>query len=148
MENLTQTTLINCTLEELFNFHLDTNNIKLITPKHTKVELIEYENETFEGKIVKLKTTRAFIPITWIVKIDKYQYPNLMVDIALQSPFPFWEHQHIFTKKGSMCELKDVIKYKLPFGLFGKLLTFFIKKDIENMFVYRHRKTKELLERG
>ncbi len=146
METFTQTSLINCTLEELFDFHLDTNNIKLITPIHTKVELIDYEKATFEGKIIKLKTTRAFVPINWTVKIEKYEYPNLMVDVALKSPFAFWEHQHIFTKKGSMCELKDVIKYKLPFGIFGKLIAPFIKKDIANMFAYRHKQTKKILE--
>ncbi|MDX9742298.1 MAG: SRPBCC family protein [Arcobacteraceae bacterium] len=146
METFTQTSLINCTLEKLFDFHLDTNNIKLITPSHTKVELIEYEEATFEGKIIKLKTTRAWVPIDWIVKIEKYEYPNLMVDVALKSPFVFWEHQHIFTKKGSMCELKDVIKYKLPFGILGKLIAPFIKKDIANMFDYRHKQTKQILE--
>jgi len=146
METFTQTSLINCTLEELFDFHLDTNNIKLITPSHTKVELIEYKEATFEGKIIKLKTTRAWVPIDWIVKIEKYEYPNLMVDVALKSPFAFWEHQHIFTKKGSMCELKDVIKYKLPFGIVGKLIAPFIKKDIANMFDYRHKQTKQILE--
>ncbi len=146
METFTQTSLINCTLEELFDFHLDTNNIKLITPSDTKVELIDYEETTFEGKIIKLKTTRAWVPIDWIVKIEKYEYPNLMVDVALKSPFAFWEHQHIFTKKGSMCELKDVIKYKLPFGIVGKLIAPFIKKDIANMFIYRHKQTKQILE--
>lgn len=146
METFTQTSLINCTLEELSNFHLDTNNIKLITPSHTKVELIDYEEGTFEGKIIKLKTTRAWVPIDWIVKIEKYEYPNLMVDVALKSPFAFWEHQHIFTKKGSMCELKDVIKYELPFGILGKLIAPFIKKDIANMFIYRHKQTKKILE--
>ena len=146
METFTQTSLINCTLEELFDFHLDTNNIKLITPSHTKVELIDYEETTFEGKIIKLKTTRAWVTIDWIVKIEKYEYPNLMVDVALKSPFAFWEHQHIFTKKGSMCELKDVIKYKLPFGIVGKLIAPFIKKDIANMFAYRHTQTKKILE--
>ncbi len=146
METFTQTSLINCTLEDLFDFHLDTNNIKLITPSHTKVELIDYEETTFEGKIIKLKTTRAWVPIDWIVKIEKYEYPNLMVDVALKSPFAFWEHQHIFTKKGSMCELKDVIKYKLPFGIVGKLIAPFIKKDIANMFIYRHKQTKQILE--
>ena len=146
METFTHKSFINCTLEELFDFHLDTNNIKLITPSDTKVELIDYEETTFEGKIIKLKTIRAWVPIDWIVKIEKYEYPNLMVDVALKSPFAFWEHQHIFTKKGSMCELKDVIKYKLPFGIVGKLIAPFIKKDIANMFIYRHQQTKKILE--
>jgi len=146
METIIQSTFIKCTLEELFNFHLDTNNIKLITPKHTKVELINYEEKTYEGKIIKLKTTRAFIPINWIVKIEKYQYPNLMVDVAIKSPFAFWEHQHIFTQKGNKCELKDAIKYEPPFGILGKFIAPLLKKDIINMFEYRHKQTKLLLE--
>ena len=39
MQTFEKTTLIDCSAKELFDFHLDTNNIKLITPKHTKVEL-------------------------------------------------------------------------------------------------------------
>lgn len=142
MQVIEQTTLINCTVEELFDFHLDTNNIKLITPKHTKVELIDDEGKTYEGKIIKLKTTRSFIPIYWIVKIEKLQYPNLIVDVATKSPFAFWEHSHIFIQKGNMSELKDLIKFKLPFGILGKIIEPLIKKDIKNMFEYRHLQTK------
>lgn len=147
METITQSTFINCTIEALFDFHLDTNNIKLITPNHTKVELIDYEEKTYEGKIIKLKTTRAFVPIDWIVKIEKFDYPHIMIDVAIKSPFSFWEHHHIFTKKGSGSELTDTIKYGLPFGIFGKILAPFIKKDIKAMFEYRHIQTKLLLER-
>jgi ligand-binding SRPBCC domain-containing protein len=146
METLTQTTLINCTLEEIFNFHLDTNNIKLITPSHTKVELIDYNEKTYEGKIIKLKTTRLLMPIIWMVKIEKFEYPNLIVDMALKSPFVFWEHSHIFTQRGPRCELKDVVRYELPFGIFGKLIGPFLRKDIENMFAFRHKQTKMILE--
>ncbi|WP_262363676.1 hypothetical protein [Aliarcobacter cryaerophilus] len=42
MEIFEKITLIDCTAKDLFDFHLDTNNIKLITPKHTKVELLDY----------------------------------------------------------------------------------------------------------
>lgn len=146
MQIIEQTTLINCTPNDLFDFHLDTNNIKLITPKHTKIELIDYEDNTYEGKIIKLKTSRAFIPISWIVKIEKLQYPNLIVDVAIKSPFAFWEHSHIFTPKGNMCELKDLIKFKLPFGILGKIITPLIKKDIKNMFEYRHLQTKNYFD--
>lgn len=89
METFEKTTLIDCSAKELFDFHLDTNNIKLITPKHTKVELLDYEDSTYEGKIVKLKTTRAFICMNWTIKIEKLKYPNLLVDVALKSPFSY-----------------------------------------------------------
>ncbi len=60
METFEKTTLIDCSAKELFDFHLDTNNIKLITPKHTKVELLDYEDSTYEGKIVKAKNYESF----------------------------------------------------------------------------------------
>lgn len=82
----------------------------------------------------------------WEVKIEKIEEPNLLVDIALKSPFAFWEHKHIFIKHGNMSELKDVITFKMPFGILGDLLSFFVKKDLQNMFDYRHKITKNILE--
>ena len=60
METFEKTTLIDCSAKELFDFHLDTNNIKLITPKHTKVELLDYEDSTYEGKNSKAKNYKSF----------------------------------------------------------------------------------------
>jgi len=110
------------------------------------VKLLNSESETFEGKIVKIKTTKFFIPTYWEVKIEKLDKPNILVDVAIKSPFKFWKHQHIFTQKGSMCELKDIIEYEMPFGIFGKIVEPLITLDIKNMFQYRHEETKRLLE--
>jgi len=145
-KTITQTSTINCTLEELFDFHLDSNNITKITPADTKVQLLNDDSQAYEGKIVKIKTTKFFIPTYWEVKIEHLQRPNILVDVALKSPFKYWKHQHIFTQKDNRCELKDIIEYKMPFGIFGKLLDHFIELDIKNMFQYRHKKTKMLLE--
>ena len=146
MKTIIKTTLIKTTQEELFSFHTDSQNITKITPPNIKVELLNEDTKTFEGKIVKIKTTKLFIPTYWEVKIEKLQKPNILIDIALQSPFKYWKHQHIFTKKGNFCELKDVIEFELPFGIFAKPIEFLISQDITSMFEYRHKKTKELLE--
>jgi ligand-binding SRPBCC domain-containing protein len=146
MQTITKTSLISCSLEELFDFHLDSNNITKITPSNIKVKLLNSDTETFEGKIVKLETTKLFISTYWEVKIEKLKKPNILVDIAVKSVFKYWKHQHVFTQKGSMCELKDIIEFELPFGILGKIFELFIKYDIKNMFEYRHKKTKEILE--
>ena len=147
MNTIIKSTLINCNLDDLFDFHLDSNNITKITPSNTKVELLNEDTKTYEGKIVKIKTTKLFISTYWEVEIQKLQKPDILVDVALKSPFKYWKHQHIFSQKdNNICELKDVIEYELPFGLLGKLVEPLIGKDIENMFDYRHIKTKEILE--
>ena len=88
---------------------------------------------------------KNFIPTIWEVKIDKIQEPNLLVDIALKSPFKYWKHSHKFTKKGNSVELKDEVAYELPLGKLGELFDFFIKKELDNMFTFRHNITKEIL---
>jgi ligand-binding SRPBCC domain-containing protein len=146
LKNITKTTLINCNLDDLFNFHLDSNNITKITPENIKVELLNEDTKAYEGKIVKIKTTKMFIPTYWEVKIESLNSPSLLVDIAIKSPFKYWKHQHVFTQKDNLCELKDIIDYQMPFGFIGNIFEPLIRKDIENMFDYRHIKTKEILE--
>lgn len=147
MHTITKISQINCSIEELFEFHMDSNNIKKITPSNIKVKLLSDNSKTYEGKIVKLKTTKFFLTTPWEVKIEKIQKPNLLVDIALKSPFKYWEHHHIFIEKNGFCELKDEIKFEMPFGFIGNLFSAFIILDIKNMFDFRHKKTKEILEK-
>jgi len=147
MNKYEKVTLIRCEIEDLFNFHLDVNNLKNITPPDTKVTLL---NENFipkEKGILKLKTVKNFIPTYWEVRIDKLESPNLLVDVAIKSPFSYWVHSHVFTKKGNMCELKDIVEYKLPLGKFGQLFNFFIKKELDSMFAFRHEITKKMLDK-
>lgn len=146
MKKIIETTQINCSLDELFEFHLDSQNITKITPSNTKVELLSEDTPAFEGKIVKLKTTRIFIPIIWEVRIEKLEKPNILVDLSIKSPFKHWKHQHVFTQKGNQCELQDIIEFELPFGMLGKIIEPLLTFDIKKMFKYRHKKTKEILE--
>ncbi len=147
MKTIIKKTLINCTQEELFEFHMDSNNITKITPPNIKVELLTRELDTYEGKIVKIKTTKFFLPTYWEVQIEKLHAPDTLIDIALKSPFKFWRHQHLFIQTENGCELKDIIEYELPFGFIGKLFDHYIEKDIKDMFEYRHTQTKLLLEK-
>lgn len=142
-----KSSLIRCDIEELFSFHLDLKNLQAITPKDTKVSLVGEVFTPKEGDILRLKTLKNFIPIDWEVLIQKVEKPNILVDLAIKSPFSFWEHSHIFIQKeDGMCELKDVVKYKAPFGFIGVLFDFFVSYELEKMFTYRHEVTKKILE--
>ena len=125
---------------------MNINNIKKITPPNIKVELLDYDTKKYECKIINIRTTKYFISTHWKIRIDTMQRPNILVDMAVQSPFKSWRHQHIFTQKGSVCELKDVIEYDIGYGILGKIIAPFIKSEITSMFDYRHKETKNILE--
>ena len=142
-----KTSLIECSLEELYNFHLEMKNLKAISPKGIKVTLL---NEGFmpkEGAILRLKTIKNFFPIIWEVRIEKMDAPNLLVDVAMKSPFKSWRHSHVFTQiDENLCELKDVVEYRLPFGFIGSLFNFYIQYELKSMFEFRHLMTQKLLQ--
>jgi ligand-binding SRPBCC domain-containing protein len=141
-----KTSLIPCNIEDLFNFHLDLNNLKVITPKDTKVSLIGELFTPKEGDILKLRTLKNFIPIIWEVQIQKVQAPSLLVDVARKSPFKFWKHSHVFTQKeDGLCELRDIVEYELPFGFVGGLFDSFVSHELAKMFAYRHEVTHKIL---
>jgi len=141
-----KSTYIKCPIDELFDFHLDSQNLTRITPNNIKVKLLTPDFKAREGEVLRLISVKNFIPINWTVKIQKLEKPNILIDKALNSPFKYWEHQHIFIDHGSFCELKDVVLYEMPFGAFGKLFKSFIHKDLESMFDFRHKITKQILE--
>jgi hypothetical protein len=141
-----KTSFLHCEIEKLFSFHLDMKNLRKITPSNTQVEFLNKDFVPYIGGIVKIKTVKHFIPTTWEIKIKKLESPNLLVDVALKSPFKYWEHSHIFIQKANGCEIKDIIRYKLPFGKIGELFDFFIQKELQSMFDFRHKVTKNILE--
>jgi len=147
MKKLEFKTLIKTSQQELFDFHLDTNNIKIITPKDIKVELLNAETKTHEGKIVKLKTTKMGIPTYWEVLIEKMEEPKILVDVAIKSPFKYWKHEHIFEESKEGTYLIDRIEFNLGIPLIGCLIESLLKLDIKKMFHYRHNQTKKYFEK-
>ena len=147
MNSYERTLVVKCSIDALYAFHLDMKNLQAISPKGIKVTLLNKDFVPSEGGILRLKTIKNFIPMIWEVKIEKMNAPNLLVDIAIKSPFKYWKHSHIFTKlDDDYCELKDVVAYSLPFGFVGALFDFFVQHELKSMFTHRHETTKQLLE--
>lgn len=139
--------IINCSVQELFNFHMDSNNLKAITPPNMRVTLLNEEFEPKVGAVLRLKVVQNFIPIFWEVEIDTIEKDHMIVDVALKSPFKSWKHSHIFTQiDEKRSELKDVVVYEPPLGVLGQLVNFFIQRSLEKMFAFRHKVTAEMVE--
>jgi ligand-binding SRPBCC domain-containing protein len=140
-------TLLRTSQRALYEFHLDVANLELISPKDVKVTLLNKDFTPREGEVLRLRTVKNFIPMVWEVRIEKMEEPRLLVDLALKSPFAFWKHSHIFTEiDEEFCELKDVVEYDLPLGFIGRVFHFFVARELEKMFAFRHGVTQQQLE--
>lgn len=138
---------INCSKEQLFDFHLNTQNLAEITPKDIKLDLLTHNFTPKQSSTLEIKSTKYFIPTYWKIEILKLERPCILIDKALESPFKSWIHQHRFEEIDGKTQLTDIIDFEMPFGLIGKLIEPFILKDLEKMFTFRHEKTKQILEK-
>lgn len=139
-------TIIECTPERLFSFHADTKNLPLITPPGTKVEIVKLEENLKQGNEAILKIKKGFLSFVWKLVFEKVEYPHLIVDVATQSPFKTFRHEHYFLLLDETHTLlKDRVTFSLSFGFFNRPIAWFIKRDMKKMFEFRHLKTQEAI---
>ncbi len=135
-------------IEAVFDFHLDTKNLSLISPPWVKAELLREEGSG-QGKIIEMKMTMySAFASKWVVRIEEYDRPWRLTDLVLSGPFKYFKHTRTFSQPcAAVTQLQDKLEYALPFGFMGELANkLSVKKMTEQMFEYRHKQTKEILE--
>ena len=132
--------------ERLFDFHLDTANLKRISPPWFRTKLILDEGSG-PDRILEYRVSVFYVPTHWHVEISEFNRPLVLSDLATKGPFRHFHHRRTFIQDGDMTVMTDHVEYELPLGLLGRLFdAAVVRQIISSMFRYRHRRTKELLE--
>ena len=135
-----------CSVKTLFDFHADTNNLPLITPKDTSVEILKLEIPLTQGNEAVLRIKKGWFSFVWKLTFEKVDYPHLIVDLATRSPFKLFRHEHHFiVVDATHSILRDVVTFSLPFEPLSAVAVWFVERDMKKMFSYRHQKTKEAI---
>ena len=139
-------TPIPCSVKILFDFHADTNNLPLITPKDTSVKILKLETPLKQGNEAVLRIKKGWLSFVWELTFEKVVYPYIIIDVATRSPFKLFRHEHHFIEVNATHSiLRDVVTFSLPFEPLSSLAVWFVKRDMQKMFDYRHNKTKEAI---
>jgi ligand-binding SRPBCC domain-containing protein len=143
MPTLTFTTEIAASQEALFAFHDGTEALTKITPPGTRVRLIDAPAKLTQGVVFTLVVSQppVFVPLRWRCEFLIWEPPLRFVDRQVPGSGRF---EALDAKRS---QLTDTITYTPPFGPLGKLAdALFIRKQLTEMFAYRHRVTKSALE--
>ncbi len=148
MYHFEKSVIINCPVEKAFTFHTDTNNLKKISPSSVQTEIIKMELPLVLNSEVELSVTQyGIFKSNWKIKITQYIQNEVIGDYMLKGPFKYWYHRHCFDVQAGKTIMTDRLDYDLPFGFLGNIAhALFVKRIIQNMFEYRHKKVKEVLE--
>ena len=133
--------------DQAWDFLSDPKNLKTITPDYMGFNiLIGADRKMFPGQIIQyIVTPVAGIPTKWVTEITHVKEGEYFVDEQRFGPYALWHHKHFIRPIAGGVEMIDIVDYKLPLGILGRLAhVLFVKKQLKQIFDYRYHKLVEL----
>ena len=130
-------------VSEAWNFLSNPGNLKTITPEYMGFKILdEHEPKMYAGQIIKYIVTPVLgIPTTWVTEITHVEDQKYFVDEQRFGPYALWHHKHFIKEIPGGVEMIDIIDYKLPFGLLGRIAhPILVKGKLNEIFEYRYHK--------
>jgi ligand-binding SRPBCC domain-containing protein len=132
--------------EEVFAFFADAHNLEEITPPWLGFRtLTPGPIAMAAGTQIRYQLKVHGVPVSWITEIRRWDPPSRFVDVQLSGPYTLWHHTHKFEAHHGGTRMIDMVRYRLPFGPFGRLVNaLFVRRDVERIFDYRNRRIAEI----
>ena len=134
-------------VEKTWDFLSDPGNLKTITPDYMGFKILEgAEEKMYAGQIIKYTVTPVLgIPLGWVTEITHVRDNEYFVDEQRFGPYRLWHHKHFIKAISGGVEMIDIVDYKLPFGILGRIAhPLFVKRQLNQIFNYRYNKLIEL----
>lgn len=104
------------------------------------------EKPMFPGQIIQYTVTPLFgIKMKWVTEITHVVDHQYFVDEQRFGPYALWHHKHFFREIPGGVEMEDIVDYRLPMGLLGRLAhPILVQSKLREIFDYRRAKLVEL----
>ncbi|MEK9530176.1 MAG: SRPBCC family protein, partial [Flavobacteriaceae bacterium] len=128
-------------------FLSDPKNLKRITPDYMGFDILSgADRKMFPGQIIQYRLTPVLgIPFRWVTEITHVKEGEYFVDEQRFGPYSFWHHKHFIYPTENGVVMEDVVDYKIPLGILGKLAhMIFVKYKVKQIFTYREKALNEI----
>lgn len=148
MPTFEKTTRMAVPAEELAAWHHRPGAFERLNPPWKPARILEPVGQMVPGATGAVSIQLGPFRKRWGIRIAEVG-PLHFVDEMTEGPLAFWRHEHRFQEvSATECDLIDRIEYRLPGGALGQALAgASSRRDLAGLFAYRHRLTKEDLER-
>jgi len=135
-------------LEEAWNFFSNPANLQAITPENMGFKIISehHGKEMYAGQLIEYTVKPVLgIPLYWMTEITQVKDQHYFIDEQRYGPYSLWHHQHHFKAIEGGVEMTDIVHYKNPFWMFGRLANrLFVQQKLKTIFDYRFKKVEEM----
>ena len=135
--------LIKTDLRTAWEFFSSPKNLQKITPPDLGFNILSdlKGRSMHEGQIIDYTVKPLFgIPVRWRTEIKQVNELSSFKDVQKRGPYSKWEHTHVFEEVENGVLVKDYVKFRLPFGVLGRMAhSVFVKARLAHIFDYRER---------
>ncbi len=133
--------------DKVFAFFADAKNLEQITPKTLNFQITKMSTERIQkNTTIDYKLKIHSVPARWRTHIDTWEPNTSFSDSQMKGPYSIWHHTHTFEQLGSGTLMTDIVRYKLPAGLVGRLAAqAWVDSDVEKIFAYRRESVGVLI---
>lgn len=134
-------------LEEAFAFFADPWNLEAITPPWLRFRIVSAPARLERGSRLAYRLRLFGIRVAWLTEIAAWEPPHGFTDVQLEGPYMLWEHAHRLTPVPGGTEIRDVVRYRLPFEPLASLLApATVERSLDAIFNHRAGAVARLLE--
>jgi ligand-binding SRPBCC domain-containing protein len=123
----------------------DAHNLKVLTPPWLKFQIVTPGRiQIASGANIKYRIRLHGIPLKWTTEIRTWDPPHRFSDAQLSGPYSMWHHTHTSRSENGGTRMNDVVRYRLPFGILGRLINIVqTRREIATIFAYRRKRIQE-----
>jgi ligand-binding SRPBCC domain-containing protein len=149
---LSSSVLLQCTLDDAWDFFSSPENLNKITPPDMHFEILSDIKgvRMYPGMIIHYKVRPLLnLPLRWTTEITHCADRSFFVDEQRFGPYAFWHHQHHFEAVAGGVRMTDTVNYAIGFGMLGRLANaVYVARRLRQIFEYREQVVGELFGRG
>jgi len=137
---LHSTQIINTSIQNVWDYFSNPENLNQMTPADMHFRITSgLSKQMYAGMIISYKVkVLPMIHMSWITEITNVEPLKYFIDVQLFGPYTLWHHQHHFEEQEDGVLMTDIVTFKIPFGIFGKIASSFVKKKLIGIFTFRH----------
>jgi len=134
-------------MDVVWDFFSSPSNLSRITPPGMGFRITSsVQKEMYPGMFISYKVSPiSGLKLNWLTEITQINKYNFFIDEQRMGPYRIWHHEHHFREVDGGVEMRDILYYSVPFGIFGRLADrVFVHNKVKQIFSFRKEKILEL----